>query len=337
MSMIELAEKGWLPDALIRFGIRRLCRERLLQERKRGGGELERIARYLNGPIAIETRAANEQHYEVPAEFYRLVLGPRLKYSACWWGKEVGDLAEAEEAMLALYAERAQLADGQRILDLGCGWGSLSLWLAETFPKAEITGVSNSASQRSYIEEQAALRGLRNLKILTCDVNVFSPSTTFDRIVSVEMLEHVRNYQALFERVSQWLAPAGLFFAHIFCHRNLLYPFETEGANNWMGRYFFTGGLMPAAGTFGHFQQNLRLMQQWMLNGRHYGATAEAWLANLDANEAKVRKIFADAYGDEQADLWTQRWRMFFMACAELFNYRSGAEWQVGHYLFMKQ
>lgn len=341
MSMIQWAEKGWVPDTLIRFGIRRLCEERLKDEKnllqQSGQGfRQERFENLRSSPIAVDTDAANEQHYEVPADFYRFVLGRHLKYSACWWDDATQTLDDAEQAMLEVYAERAELQDGQRVLDLGCGWGSFSLWAAPRFPNSRFTAVSNSASQREFIEESARQRGIDNLEVITCDVNRLSFDEPFDRIVSVEMLEHVRNYDALFGRIRSWLADDGKLFVHIFCHRDLVYPFETDGDKNWMGRYFFTGGLMPSIDTFSQVQSHLKIEAEWPVNGQHYEKTAEAWLDNLDQNREMVEAVFARTYGDEEAKLWIQRWRMFFMACAELFGYRDGNEWLVCHYRFTR-
>lgn len=340
--LIELCERGFLPDALIRAGIRRLCAQRLREECAadaeaswaRFTALLEELRR---SPIAIETEAANTQHYELPAGFFRLCLGRRLKYSSCYYPRGDESLDEAEEAMLALYGERAELADGQHILELGCGWGSLTLWMAERFPAARITGVSNSRSQREHILAEAGRRGLGNVEILTCDVNRLELDRTFDRVVSIEMFEHMRNYATLLERIHGWLRPDGKLFVHIFCHRELMYPFETEGEDNWMGRHFFTGGLMPAADTLLHFQQHLLLERQWRLSGRHYQRTANHWLANQDRHRAEVMEILVRAYGADQAARWNQRWRMFWMACAELFGFRDGNEWLVGHYRFVRR
>ncbi|WP_020406044.1 SAM-dependent methyltransferase [Hahella ganghwensis] len=342
MTMIQWAEKGWMPDTLIRFGIRRLCQERLRDESrivKQSEGESyqRRLESLRDSPIAIETEAANEQHYEVPAAFYELVLGSHLKYSSCWWDEATDSLNDAERAMLEIYGKRAELEDGQEILELGCGWGSLTLWMAEQYPKAKITAVSNSQSQREFIEKQARQRSLTNIQVITCDVNELVLEQSFDRVVSVEMFEHVRNYQQLFRNIQGWLKQDGKLFVHIFCHRRLLYPFETEGEKNWMGRYFFTGGLMPSADTFHHFQQDMKLEHQWYLSGTHYQRTAEAWLSNLDCHKQEVFRIFAEAYGEENAERWIQRWRMFFMSCAELFGYKGGREWIVCHYLFNRQ
>ena len=343
MSLIDLCERGLVPDALTRLGIRRLCAQRLREEH--AGDAVAAWARFrdlLDGlrqsPLAIETEAANRQHYEVPARFFELCLGKRLKYSSCYYPTGRETLDQAEEAMLALYGERAELADGMRILELGCGWGSLTLWMAERFPNARILGVSNSASQREHILGQCAKRGLNNVEILTRDVNVLDlGERRFDRVVSIEMFEHVRNYRVLFERISGWLDPGGKLFCHIFCHRELMYPFETEGEDNWMGRYFFTGGLMPAADTFLHFQEHLRLEEQWRLSGTHYERTSNHWLENQDRHANEVLRLFEGVYGKAEAKIWAQRWRMFWMACAELFGYAGGNEWLVAHYRFQKR
>jgi cyclopropane-fatty-acyl-phospholipid synthase len=343
MSLIELCERGLVPDALTRYGIRRLCAQRLREEHAGDAvAAWTRFRELLDGlrqsPLAIETEAANRQHYEVPARFFELCLGKRFKYSSCYYPTGRESLDQAEEAMLALYGERAELADGMRILELGCGWGSLTLWMAEHFPKAQILGVSNSASQRKHILGQCARRGLDNVEILTRDVNELDlGERRFDRVVSVEMFEHVRNYQGLFERIAGWLDPGGKLFCHIFCHRELMYPFETEGEDNWMGRYFFTGGLMPAADTFLHFQQHLVIEQQWRMSGTHYERTANHWLENQDRHASEVLKVMREVYGEAEANVWAQRWRMFWMACAELFGYADGNEWLVAHYRFAKR
>ncbi len=342
MNLIDLSERGWIPDFLIRRGIRRLCQQRLQEER---GANIERawdrfqsvLHELRNSPLAIETDAANTQHYEVPARFFELCLGKRLKYSSCFYPDGNETLDQAEEHMLALYAERAALRDGQQILELGCGWGSLTLYMAERFPSSRILGVSNSHSQRSHILAQCQARGLTNVEVLTTDVNDLQLQQRFDRVVSVEMFEHVRNYAELLRRIRHWLTDDGRLFVHIFCHRELMYPFETEGHDNWMGRHFFTGGLMPAADTFLHFQSDLRVMQQWRMSGRHYQQTANDWLANQDSHHQEVLALFKQTYGPQDAALWVQRWRMFWMACAELFGYAEGNEWLVAHYVFAPQ
>jgi cyclopropane-fatty-acyl-phospholipid synthase len=342
MSLIDWCERGLLPDALTRHGIRRLNAQRLRDEGALDVQAADQRFRTLldelrQSPIAIETAAANQQHYEVPTRFFELCLGKRLKYSSCFYATGSEDLDTAEEAMLALYGQRAELADGQRILELGCGWGSLTLWMAQQFPNARITGVSNSRTQREHILAQAARRGLGNVEIITCDVNQLAlPEGEFDRTVSIEMFEHMRNYQHLLGNVSRWLKPGGKLFVHIFCHRSLMYPFETQGEDNWMGRYFFTGGLMPSADTLLHFQRDLNIEQRWLLPGTHYQRTADHWLENQDRNREEVMSVLVQAYGAADAALWNQRWRMFWMACAELFGHADGNEWLVAHYRFSK-
>ncbi len=338
---IDLCERGLVPDALARLGMRRLMARRLAAESgDRGEGEFERFRRQLaalrESPVAIETAKANEQHYEVPAAFFQRVLGPHLKYSCCWYGDGARTLGEAEEAMLRLTAERAALADGQRILELGCGWGSLTLWMAATYPASRITAVSNSTSQRDFILARARERGLANVEVITADANVFTTATRFDRVVSVEMFEHMRNYAVLMERIAGWLEPGGKLFVHIFCHRTLMYPFTVEGDTDWMARHFFTGGLMPAEDTLLHFQEHLVLDDQWRVSGTHYERTANDWLVNQDREREAVLAVLNQAYGPAEGRLWFQRWRMFFMAVAELFGYAGGTEWLVGHYRFAR-
>lgn len=342
MTTIELAEKGILPDSLIRFGIRQLLRKRLHEESAEANPRLRQqkfdqlIDSLRDSPVAIDTRTANEQHYEVPTSFFSHVLGARLKYSSCYWPEGVADLNAAENAMLALSCERAELADGQAILELGCGWGSLSLWMAEQYPNSKIVAVSNSKTQREFIVAQAQQRGLSNIEVITCDMNDFEIDCQFDRVVSVEMFEHIRNYAVLMQRVARWLKKDGKLFVHIFCHRSVMYPFETEGESNWMGRYFFTGGLMPSADTLLYFQDDLHLENRWLVEGSHYQRTLEAWLTRTDLHSEEILEIFVNTYGEQDAAIWFRRWRMFFMACAELFGFRNGSEWLVAHYLFNK-
>ncbi|EKF75550.1 hypothetical protein A11A3_01717 [Alcanivorax hongdengensis A-11-3] len=335
--MIQMAESGLLPDALVRFGIRRLLGQRLQQEQQRDNpADLQ--SQLQSGPVAVEQDAANEQHYEVDARFYRQVLGPHLKYSSGYWPDTGSTLAEAEAAMLALTCERAELADGQDILEMGCGWGSLTLWMAEHYPGSRVTAISNSHSQREYIMARAAERGLDNLQVVTADAAVYEPDQQFDRVVSVEMFEHMRNHRELMRRIAGWLRPDGKLFVHVFCHRTLTYLFETEGEDNWMGRYFFTGGMMPAWDWLPECAAgSLREQQRWEVNGTHYGRTLEAWLEEADDKRDALIPLLNECYGQGQGKVWLQRWRMFFMACAELFNYRDGKEWFVAHYLFTRE
>ena len=336
-SIIGLAETGWVPDPIIRVGIRQLVKQRLREELRQPAGTKEaRTMALRDSAIALHTDAANEQHYEVPTEFFELVLGPRLKYSACVYPDKHATLAQAETHTLELYKERLSVREGHSVLDLGCGWGSFSLWLAEHNPSVEITAVSNSATQRRYIESRIAKLELINLKVVTADVNELElPLAAFDRIISVEMFEHVRNYAALMSKISGWLKPGGALFTHIFCHKELIYPFEVEGESNWMGRHFFTGGLMPAADTLQSFQDDLAVEHRWLNDGTHYQRTARGWLDNMDNHAEAVLPILRETYGIDGI-VWQQRWRMFFMACEEMFAYDQGNQWQVAHHRFVK-
>ena len=335
------AERGLLPDALVRAGIRRLCAQRLHEELE-GGPEAEadrfrkRTAMYSRGPIALHVDAANAQHYELPPAFFALCLGARMKYSSCYYPRGDETLDEAEEAMLSLYGERAGLADGQDILELGCGWGSLTLWMAERYPRARITAVSNSTPQRTYIAAQCRARGIANVHVLTRDANALElPPASFDRCVSIEMFEHMHNLRLLLQRVHDWLRPGGKLFVHTFAHRTLLYPFESAGAGNWMGRHFFTGGMMPSVDTLPWLARPLVPEARWLVDGTHYQRTADHWLERQDARRDEVMAVLRVAYG-AQAQLWHQRWRMFWMACSELFGYDQGRQWMVVHHLMVR-
>jgi len=341
-----LLDRGLIPDPLIRVGIRRLLAERLAA--LESGSEEERQARFRElveelrrSPIALHTERANEQHYELPAELFRQLLGARLKYSCGYWPPGVSSLDRAEERMLELYVERAEIEDGQDVLDLGCGWGSLSLYLAQRFPRCRILAVSNSRSQGDLIRSEAARRGLGGLEVHTADVTGFEPARRFDRIVSIEMFEHLRNYRLLFERLAFWMRPGAKLFVHVFCHRRFAYPFEVsdpaaDGPGDWMARHFFTGGLMPSADLLPHFRGALDPEERWLVNGEHYRRTAEAWLENLDRRRPAILPLLERAYGRRGRARWLRRWRVFFMSCAELFGYRDGEEWMVAHYRFRK-
>jgi cyclopropane-fatty-acyl-phospholipid synthase len=331
-------DKGVLPETVIRWGIKKQVKKRLKTQEQlsKNPVEFEKLLELLKkSPIAVDTSAANEQHYQVPTEFYKLVLGPKLKYSCCNFVGKNSNLALAEIASLEQIAERAQLKDGHKILDLGCGWGSFTLWTAEKFPNSSITAVSNSNTQRQYIEKQAKDLGLTNIRVITIDINNFNLSEKFDRIISVEMFEHMRNYESLFKKISSLLDEQGLMFVHVFCHKKYAYLFQTN--NSWMGRYFFTGGIMPAFDLFKYFQNDLKLNMSWEVSGQHYEKTANAWAENLNVNKEQVLKLFASTYGESTELMWYNRWLAFFLACAELFGYSKGQEWGVAHYLFEKQ
>lgn len=336
--LISFAEKGKLPDTLIRVGIRNLLKQRLAELESPGvEAAAESFAAFLRetsmGPIACVPEKANEQHYEVPSDFFGLVLGKHRKYSCCFYDNDAMALDEAEARALQLTCEHAELKDGQEILELGCGWGSLSLWMAERYPASRILAVSNSNSQREYILSEAGRRGLTNLDVMTCDVNDLALTRQFDRVVSVEMFEHVRNHGLLMDRISRWLRPDGKLFVHIFCHNRFTYPFEVTDDSSWMAKYFFSGGIMPGRDLLLHYQKHLSINRTWTWDGRHYEKTSNAWLDRMDSQPELVEKVLKEAYGSDWL-MWRQRWRMFFMSCAELFGYRDGSEWFVAHYLF---
>lgn len=340
MTLLDtILDRGLVPESMLRAGIRRLLRRRK-NELDAGGpqGRAARKAAWVeslrNSPLAIETQAANEQHYEVPAAFYRLVLGARLKYSSAYFENDSVDLDAAEEKMLEITCERADLKDGQRVLELGCGWGSLSLFMAQRYPGSAITALSNSASQRRFIEARAKDLGITNLEIITADINTFSIERKFDRVVSVEMFEHLRNYGELFRRIRSWLLDDGKLFFHVFTHKDAAYPFETERGDDWMGRHFFTGGQMPSDDLFAQFQDDLVPERQFAVSGTHYAKTAEAWHDRLMANRGAVVSLFDEVYGQGRGESWFQRWKIFFLACAEMFAWNGGSEWHVVHYRF---
>jgi len=332
-----LLDRGVLPDAVIRAGIRARLARRLDAERS---GDVEdrseRHRAFIRGlresPIAIETEKANEQHYELPPAFFELCLGQRLKYSGCYWTDRVKTLDEAEDAALALVCERAGIEDGMDILDLGCGWGSLSLYIKQHFPRCRVLAVSNSAPQRKHILARAVDLEIAGLEVMTADANTLTLDRSFDRIVSVEMFEHMKNYTLLMRRLAHALRPDGKLFVHIFTHREIAYHYEA--GNDWIGKHFFTGGTMPSDDLLCHFQDDAALVDHWRIDGRHYQKTANAWLANMDLNRAPIMEVLARAYGPKDATKWFHRWRVFFMACAELWGYRGGREWIVSHYLF---
>jgi len=331
----QLLEKGYLPDSLLRFGIRWQLKNRLNQIERvsEKGFQKKWIEQLKQSPIAVMTDAANEQHYEVPSDFFCLVLGRHMKYSSGNWAIQNVDLDASEEAMLRLTMQRAELCDGQRILELGCGWGSLSLEMARQYRKAQITAVSNSRTQKDWIDRAAQAEGLTNLTVITANINDFQSSGLFDRVVSVEMFEHLRNYEMLFSKIAGWLEPNGKMFVHIFCHREYSYPFDPD-PSSWMATHFFSGGIMPSENLFRYFDHDLRVVKTWKVSGLHYHRTCEAWLARADSRKESILQIFSSTYGAEHALKWFHYWRVFFLACSELFRFNQGDEWYVSHYLF---
>jgi len=337
----KLIENNNVPDVLLRQGIRRLLKQRLADENK-GDVEAQQahlmqlITQLKASPIAVNTAEANEQHYEVPTQFYQYCLGKHLKYSSGYWNPGVTDIDTSEQDMLELTCKRAGLQTGQKVLELGCGWGSLSLFMSAKFPESTFTVLSNSRTQKEYIDAQAKERGIKNLTVVTADINVFSIDETFDRVVSVEMFEHMRNYQLLMGKVASFLKPDGKLFIHIFTHKEYAYLFEVKDETDWMSKYFFTGGIMPSDDLMFYFNDHLNVEQHWHVNGTHYGKTSEAWLSNMDNHKAQIMPLFETTYGKKEALKWWVYWRLFYMACAELWNFNNGNEWIVSHYLFRK-
>ncbi|RYG21639.1 MAG: class I SAM-dependent methyltransferase [Chitinophagaceae bacterium] len=337
----KLIENDKIPDSVLRIGIRKLLKQRLADE-VLGNEEFQQqkfndlVAELKSSPIALNTSDANEQHYELPTQFFQYCLGKNLKYSSGYWKPGVKDIDTSEDDMLALTCKRAELGNGQHVLELGCGWGSLSLYMSAKFPASRFTVVSNSATQKIYIDEVAKQRGIENLTVLTADMNTFTISDTFDRVVSVEMFEHMRNYTLLLAKVASLLKPDGKLFVHIFTHKTLAYKYEVIDQSDWMSKYFFTGGIMPSNHLLYYFNDDLKITQRWVVNGTHYGKTSEAWLSNMDAHKEEIMPILESTYGKNQALKWWVYWRLFYMACAELFKYNKGNEWMVNHYLFEK-
>jgi len=338
---LELAERGLVPEAVLRREIRRLCERHAagLAARDDAGNAADLrafVQAARRSPIALVPERANDQHYEIPQEFFGAVLGPHRKYSACHWSPGTPDLATAEAEALRVTCERAGIEDGMSVLELGCGWGSLSLWMAATYPASRIVALSNSASQRQFIVDEAARRGLRNLEVRTVDMNDFEPFGSFDRIVSVEMFEHMRNWEELLRRLERCLAPEGRLFLHVFCHRRSVYAYAEEGPENWMGRSFFSGGMMPSRDYVRHLDIPFEVEATWTWSGEHYRRTADAWLARLEGNRAAAMQALASVHGEHEARRWFERWRMFFLACAEMFGLRGGEEWFVAHHLLRR-
>ena len=339
--LIMLAAKKLIPDFMIRRGIRILLKKRIQSlvsnnPEKNIQDKIQFIEDMNFSSIAEVPELANEQHYEIPAEFYNYCLGKHKKYSSCYWNEKTKNLNEAELLSLQLTSKHAKLTNGLNILELGCGWGSLTLWMAKQYPKSKITAVSNSSSQKLHILEQAKKRKLKNISVITEDMNTFNPKGYYDRVVSVEMIEHMRNHKKLFQKIASWLKPEGLFFMHIFVHKTQPYLFEVQESDDWMSQYFFSGGMMPSEDLPLFFQNDLKIIDQWSWSGFHYEMTANAWLKNIDLNKNKVMPVLKDIYGKNDSKKWFQRWRIFFMSCAELWGYEDGKEWKVVHYLFKK-
>ncbi len=331
-NVIVAAERVPLPDVIIRAAIQRLCSRTAA---RLAAGNAESDASFADEmaarAIAEHADAANAQHYEVPAAFFGRVLGPNRKYSSCFYKEPASTLQEAEEEALRQTVDHAALADGQSILELGCGWGSLSLWMARQFPNSQIVAVSNSNSQREYIESEAFRRGLNNLRVITADMNGFDPQRKFDRIVSVEMFEHMMNWRALMSRVRSWLAPDGRFFMHIFTHRTGAYLFDRADREDWIAQHFFTGGVMPSHHLIRQYSDIFTVVKEWRWSGAHYQRTALDWLSRFDAHRDEIESVLRPVYGNDTA-LWMRRWRWFFLATAGLFGYADGSEWGVSHY-----
>ncbi len=337
-----MVERGLVPDLALRFAMRQLLAQKIKSEKEEGvefgQARLMKLIHHMHGaPVALNPGAANEQHYELPAEFFELCLGSHLKYSSAYYRTGGETLNQAEADMLAITCERAALQDGQHILEFGCGWGSLSLFMAERYPKAAITAVSNSRTQKAFIDAQANRRGLKNLTVITSDMNVFTIHHHFDRIVSVEMFEHMRNWEKLLAKAASFLKTDGKMFIHIFAHREHAYLYDHTDESDFIGKYFFTGGIMPSDHLLLYFQEHLTCEEHWRVSGTHYARTAEHWLQNMDANKEKILPVLKSAYGEEEYRKWWNFWRVFFMACAELWGYKNGTEWMVSHYRLKKK
>ena len=337
----SLIEQNKLPDFILRIGVRNLLRQRLNDEIA-GDAEIQQqrfnelLEELKSSPIAINTADANQEHYEVPTAFYQYCLGKHLKYSSGYWRPGVTDIDTSEEDMLEITCQRADLQNGQDVLELGCGWGSLSLFMSAKYPASSFTVVSNSNTQKAFIDQAAKDRNITNLTVITADMNTFQILQQFDRVVSVEMFEHMRNYKLLLHKVNGFLKENGKLFVHIFTHETLAYKFEVKDETDWMSKYFFTGGMMPSNHLLTYFNDDLVVDKHWVVNGMNYSKTSEAWLSNMDKHEKEIMPIFEKTYGKDQAVKWWVYWRLFYIACAELFGYRKGNEWMVCHYLFRK-
>ncbi|XP_058213228.1 (S)-coclaurine N-methyltransferase-like [Rhododendron vialii] len=340
--MLASLERNLLPDAVIRRLTRMLLSTRLRSGYKSSSelqlSDLLHFAHSLTeSPIAVKTEKAKTQHYELPTSFFKLVLGKHLKYSCCYFAGTSNTLEEAEKAMLELYCERAQLKDGHSVLDIGCGWGSLCLYVAQKYRNCKVTGICNSTTQKTYIEEQSRDLQLQNLDVIVADISTFDMDATYDRIFSIEMFEHMKNYKDLLKKISKWMEPDSLLFVHHFCHKVFAYHFEDVNEDDWITRYFFTGGTMPSANLLLYFQDDVSVVNHWLVNGKHYAKTSEEWLKRMDKNLSSIKPIMEATYGKDSAIKWTVYWRTFFIAVAELFGYNDGEEWMVALFLFKKK
>lgn len=342
MNLDKILAKGWLPDFLLRYAIRKVLAHKLKKQRipdveKR----FEKLNQFIAGlkeeAIAVQTDAANEQHYELPPAFFEKVLGENLKYSCCYWeDSQQNSLKQAELAMLKLSVERAEIKPGQKIMDLGCGWGSLSFYIAENYPDCSVTALSNSQLQIDYIKTKAEAKKLHNLQAKKADINSFQPEAEYDRVLSIEMFEHMRNYQLLLNKIASFLKADGKLFVHIFSHHSYPYLYEDRGDMSWMARYFFSGGTMPSQDLLHYFCDQLTLDKQWAVSGSHYQKTLLSWLQKMDQEQKEIRTIFKQTYGAEEVEKWWNYWRTFFISSAEFFGYNNGNEWFISHYLFKK-
>lgn len=340
--MVGSLEKNLLPDAVIRRLTRLLLASRLRSGYKPTSQlQLSDLLHFVHSlremPIAIQTEKPKSQHYELPTSFFKLVLGKHMKYSCCYFSDEVTNLDAAEKAMLDLYCERALLKDGHAVLDVGCGWGSLVLYIAQKYSNCRITGICNSVTQKAFIEERCSDLQLQNVEIKVADISTFEMDGSYDRIFSIEMFEHMKNYRDLLKKLSNWMKPDGLLFVHYFCHKAFAYHFEDVNDDDWITRYFFTGGTMPSANLLLYFQDDVSVVSHWLVDGKHYAQTSEEWLKRMDSNLGSIRPIMESTYGEDSATKWTVYWRTFFIAVAELFGYNNGDEWMVAHFLFKKK
>ncbi|CAM8898965.1 unnamed protein product [Rhodiola kirilowii] len=339
--MLTSLERNLLPDAVVRRLTRLLLASRLRSGYRLSAelqvSDLVQFVKSLREmPIAIKTDEPKVQHYELPTSFFKLVLGKHLKYSCCYFEDKSSTLDDAEKAMLEIYCERAQLKDGHSVLDVGCGWGSLSLYIAQKYSNCKVTGICNSTTQKAHIEDQCRNLQLDNVTIIVADISTFDMEASFDRVFSIEMFEHMKNYNELLKKISNWMKEDSLLFVHYFCHKAYAYHFEDLSDDDWITRYFFTGGTMPSANLLLYFQEDVSIVDHWLVNGKHYSQTSEEWLKKMDQNLAVIKPIMIATYGKDESVKWTVYWRTFFISVAELFGYNNGEEWMVAHFLFKK-